>query len=61
MKRYHLAVRNGLLFTRAALRYQNLFRVVSLLIDTRRAIRLSRGELFFHLVSIQLHLQCVSP
>jgi clan AA aspartic protease (TIGR02281 family) len=34
MKRYHLTVRNGLLFTRAALRHQKLFRVVSLLIDT---------------------------
>ncbi|MEK6320500.1 MAG: retropepsin-like aspartic protease [Acidobacteriota bacterium] len=34
MKRYHLTVRNGLFFTRAALRQQKLFRVVSLLIDT---------------------------
>ena len=34
MKRYHLTVRNGLFFTRAALEQQNLFRVVSLLIDT---------------------------
>lgn len=34
MKRYHLTVRNGLLFTRAALWQQKLFRVVSLLIDT---------------------------
>src|SRR5438309_3546409 len=34
MKRYHLTVRNGLLFTRAALRQQKLFRIVSLLIDT---------------------------
>ena len=34
MKRYHLTVRNGLFFTRAALGQQSLFRVVSLLIDT---------------------------
>ena len=34
MKRYHLTVRDRLLFTRAALRLQRLFRVVSLLIDT---------------------------
>lgn len=34
MKRYHLVVRDRLLFTRAALRQQKLFRVVSLLIDT---------------------------
>jgi clan AA aspartic protease (TIGR02281 family) len=34
MKRYHLTVRDRLLFTRAALRQQKLFRVVSLLIDT---------------------------
>lgn len=34
MKRYHLTVRNGLPFTRSALKQQKLFRVVSLLIDT---------------------------
>jgi len=34
MKRYRLTVRDRLLFTRAALRQQKLFRVVSLLIDT---------------------------
>lgn len=34
MKRYRLTVRNFLLFTRAALEQQNLFRVISLLIDT---------------------------
>lgn len=34
MKRYHLTVRDRLLFTRAALRQRRLFRVVSLLIDT---------------------------
>jgi clan AA aspartic protease (TIGR02281 family) len=34
MKRYHLTVRNGLFFTRAALNQQKLFRLVSLLIDT---------------------------
>lgn len=34
MKRYRLTVRNDLLFTRAALGHQNLFRVISLLIDT---------------------------
>jgi hypothetical protein len=34
MKRYHLTVRNRLLFTRAALKQQRLFRVISLLIDT---------------------------
>lgn len=34
MKRYHLTVRNDLFFTRAALRQQKLFRVISLLIDT---------------------------
>lgn len=34
MKRYQLAVRDRLLFTRAALSQQKLFRVVTLLIDT---------------------------
>lgn len=34
MKRYHLTVRDRLLFTRAALRQQKLLRVVSLLLDT---------------------------
>lgn len=33
MKRYRLTVRDRLLFTRAALEQENLFRVVSLLID----------------------------
>lgn len=34
MKQYHLTVRNELLFTRAALKYQNRIRVVNLLIDS---------------------------
>jgi predicted aspartyl protease len=34
MKLYHLTVRNGLLFTRAALKHQGLLRVVTLLLDT---------------------------
>ncbi|MCI0487825.1 MAG: retropepsin-like domain-containing protein [Blastocatellia bacterium] len=34
MKQYHLVIRNGLFFTRAALKHQNLVRVVNLLMDT---------------------------
>jgi predicted aspartyl protease len=34
MKQYHLVMRNGLFFTRAALKHQSLVRVVNLLIDT---------------------------
>jgi len=34
MKLYHLAVRSGLLFTRAALKQQSLLRVVTLLLDS---------------------------
>lgn len=34
MKQYRLIVRSGLFFTRASVKYQNLVRVVDLLIDT---------------------------
>lgn len=51
MKQYRLAVRNALLFTRAALKHRHRMRVVTLLLDTGSTYTILSWEV---LVSLQL-------